>query len=146
MKICSSCKLEKSLDDFHNSKSSKDGKVSKCKSCAAAYNKQWQESNPEKAKESWRVAEKKSRNLSRRRATKYGLTIEQYNLLLTRAGGKCELCSKENAVLNIDHSHITGEVRGLLCLQCNTALGNLNDDINLLEKAIEYLQAPKALR
>ena len=42
---------------------------------------------------------------------------------------------------NIDHNHETGEIRGILCHKCNTGIGLLNDDQELLKKAITYLES-----
>jgi hypothetical protein len=42
--------------------------------------------------------------------------------------------------LNVDHNHETGQVRGLLCPKCNTAIGYLNDDPDLIQHAVNYLQ------
>lgn len=69
----------------------------------------------------------------------YGLSQECYDTLLERSGGLCEICQVEEAV-HIDHCHGTGEVRGLLCQQCNHGLGNFQDDVNLLAKAVKYLK------
>lgn len=48
--------------------------------------------------------------------------------------------SKLKRILGVDHCHITGKVRGLLCMKCNSAIGFFNDDINLLQLAIKYLK------
>lgn len=56
----------------------------------------------------------------------------------------CEICGKskkENEKeLAIDHCHISGKIRGLLCSTCNSGIGLLRDDINILKKATEYLE------
>ena len=78
---------------------------------------------------------------------KYGLTKETYNEILKQQNNKCAICKNEETNtfkgqivnLSIDHNHKTGKVRGLLCLKCNTSLGNLKDDISLFYKCIEYL-------
>jgi len=60
---------------------------------------------------------------------------------LTEQDGYCIICfEKCDDVLVIDHCHITGKVRGLLCQQCNAGLGNFKDDPKRLEKAISYLK------
>ena len=59
---------------------------------------------------------------------------------------KCAICGTEFNEKNkgfVDHSHITNEVRGLLCSKCNSLLGMANDDIEILKKAIEYLKDKK---
>jgi len=69
----------------------------------------------------------------------YGLSKGQYEALLERSGGLCEICQEKEAQ-HIDHCHDTGAVRGLLCQQCNHGLGNFSDNINTLERAITYLK------
>ncbi len=61
--------------------------------------------------------------------------------MLKEQEGKCAVCSKvpENK-LNIDHCHKTGKIRQLLCRGCNTALGHVNDNIEILEKLILYIK------
>ena len=69
---------------------------------------------------------------------KYNLTVEDYNILLESVNNKCEICGS-GIGLCVDHNHSTGEIRGILCFKCNSAIGFLEDDINKLSKAIEYL-------
>lgn len=73
------------------------------------------------------------------RLNTYGLSQVQYEGLIERSGGLCEICQEKEAQ-HIDHCHQTGSVRGLLCQQCNHGLGNFGDSINSLHKAIEYLK------
>jgi len=76
---------------------------------------------------------------------KFGITLEQYNDLLQKVGGKCPICNNIDKVrLSVDHDHKTGRVRGLLCSRCNRALGYVNDDVDRLTKLIEYLKNPPA--
>ncbi len=74
----------------------------------------------------------------------YGVTQEQYVDLYISHGGRCSVCGlSENQIVRglvLDHCHVTGLVRGLLCKDCNTGLGHFRDDIQLLHKAIEYLK------
>jgi len=58
----------------------------------------------------------------------YGLTPRQYDLLVWGQGGACAICREKSDRLHVDHNHITGEVRGLLCMPCNQALGLLRAD------------------
>jgi hypothetical protein len=79
----------------------------------------------------------------------YGLTHEQYLELHRSQNGLCAMCHlAETAVnpsgeirgLNIDHCHKTGRVRGLLCRNCNVALGLIKDNTELLKHAVTYLE------
>ena len=78
----------------------------------------------------------------------YGITLENYNTMLAQQHGVCKICGKPEKVkfngvtksLAVDHCHKTGKVRGLLCQACNKALGLFNDDITILQNAINYLQ------
>lgn len=73
----------------------------------------------------------------------FNITLEKYNEMLLNQNGVCAICLKhdEKAVrsLAVDHCHKTGKIRGLLCRYCNQALGILNDDIERMKKAVEYL-------
>ena len=81
-----------------------------------------------------------------------GLTIEDYEIALQNQNYCCAICrqpetaQRQNATANeirrlaVDHSHKYGTYRGLLCMRCNTALGKFNDDIAILQKAIQYLE------
>ena len=73
---------------------------------------------------------------------KYGLTNQDYLNMLKQQNNKCAICKNiENGKrLAVDHNWKTGKVRGLLCKNCNVTLGNLNEDISLFYKCIEYLK------
>ena len=92
----------------------------------------------------WRADHKEEVAHTKRRIA-YGITPEEYSRLLESQGGVCALCGGESLTrgLAVDHNHETGEVRGLLCGSCNTALGLLKEDVELLFKAIKYLDPTK---
>lgn len=69
----------------------------------------------------------------------YGITALDYEELLEFQQGVCGICRKESQALEIDHDHSTGQVRGLLCRNCNLGLGMFKDDIERLGLAIVYL-------
>lgn len=75
----------------------------------------------------------------------YGITLEEYNQMLEEQDNQCGICgvqeSEADVKLSVDHCHETGIIRGLLCRACNTGIGNLRDSIELLEKAVDYLNA-----
>lgn len=87
-----------------------------------------------------------SRKAVKRRANlkgKYGLTQDQFNALLRKQNGLCALCRAEQPGTrdwSVDHDHITGQVRGLLCSRCNTGLGQFRDDPELLTRAARYVR------
>ena len=76
---------------------------------------------------------------------KYDMTEDDYAELLTKQNNCCAICKGQPTgrykVFHVDHCHTTNKVRGLLCQKCNHALGLFNDNVSLLEKAIEYLNA-----
>ena len=67
--------------------------------------------------------------------------------MLEIQGDACAICGTKDTgnrkAFHVDHCHDTGKIRGLLCGNCNSGIGNLRDDINLLQRAIEYLQSTK---
>jgi hypothetical protein len=72
---------------------------------------------------------------------KYGLTMADYNAMLAAQDMACAICGQRpQKTLYVDHDHETGEVRGLLCVRCNTGLGMFRDSIRLLASAIVYLE------
>jgi len=80
--------------------------------------------------------------------TKYDISVEQFQAVWESQGGVCAICNgppTKGKRLAVDHNHQTGEVRGLLCCNCNMGLGNLKDDIDLLRSAISYLTNPPAV-
>lgn len=77
---------------------------------------------------------------------RYGLTYEGYLRLLAKQEEKCAICreSHNNTSANthhffVDHDHVTGEVRGLLCATCNVGVGMFRDNPEVLKRAIQYL-------
>jgi hypothetical protein len=85
---------------------------------------------------------------TRNKAAKYEISRDKYLRMLDEQGNKCKLCGEKESIirkngfkkLSIDHCHETNYVRGLLCQKCNTGLGMFREDINLLQKAIEYIK------
>lgn len=75
----------------------------------------------------------------------YGLTIEEYEEMLSAQGGVCAICGKlpDKYRLAVDHNHETGKVRGLLCIPCNRGVGIFQDSSELLINASDYLKGDK---
>ena len=108
--------------------------------------KDWCRKNKEKInaynKEKYHSLTEEEKILRNRKYTvsQYGLTLEEYGVILETQKGVCAICSEApEGNLHIDHNHTTNEVRGLLCGKCNRAIGLLNDDVSLFSKAINYL-------
>lgn len=76
------------------------------------------------------------------RARLYGMSAEQLSELLA-AHPCCEICGSSE-FLNVDHCHVTGAVRGVLCQGCNSALGGFKEDPERIEAALEYLRRPRS--
>jgi hypothetical protein len=93
----------------------------------------------------------KRRLISRRSILKrYGLTIDQYDQMLAEQNGLCAICHERKGSLisdrmAVDHDHKTGKVRALLCGQCNTLIGHIDDNIEWLESAIDYLKRHRSV-
>jgi len=77
----------------------------------------------------------------------YGLTNAQTVEMLAIQGNRCAICRTDNPggrhYWHVDHDHETGLVRGLLCNRCNLGLGHLRDSVDLLQRAIAYLEEAK---
>ena len=69
---------------------------------------------------------------------KYGITLEDYNVMMERQEGKCAICLKQKK-LAVDHCHHSGIVRGLLCLSCNVSIGHFMEDVGSFRRAIDYI-------
>ncbi len=74
----------------------------------------------------------------------YGITIEERDLMVSQQSGKCAVCQRE-APLVLDHNHGTGAVRSMLCRQCNSAIGMLGDDPDIIAAAAQYVYAHRPL-
>ena len=70
------------------------------------------------------------------------MTPEDHDRMVEAAGGRCEICGKKTKRLHVDHCHKTNEVRGLLCMKCNGAIGALGDTAEGILKAYDYLRLP----
>ena len=70
----------------------------------------------------------------------YGITTAMVAMLFEKQNGICPICLRELDQPYVDHDHITGKVRGLLCLTCNVGLGALGDSIENLQRGINHLR------
>lgn len=142
MKNCTVCKELLPLTSYHNSSKTRDGKGYRCIKCDRLARKKYREDNYERFLELHR-----NQDL----LVKYGLSLEDYENIRRVQDDCCKICGKHVSKNNgpvakngsqrlcVDHCHSTGKVRGLLCNNCNRALGLLKDDKEILKKMIEYL-------
>lgn len=124
-KKCSKCCQYKSVSEFSADANTKDNLYIRCKPCVNRYTSKVGR---------WQMIFKK-----------YGLLQEDYEKMLVLQNNLCAICETSVPggtyhVFAVDHCHITGKVRGLLCKNCNTALGILKDNINSFERAAIYLK------
>lgn len=119
--------------------------------CNTCYRREWR-SDPEQ-----REAERTyAREWNRRKSTamsgrdrfcrvlkRYGLTFDDYTRLIISQTGHCAACGVADPDLEVDHCPVKGlrHVRGLLCHNCNSALGHAKDDVERLRALIRYLLA-----
>ena len=93
----------------------------------------------------WANTHKEQRKLTLRKFQLkkfYGLSIDQFQKMLSNQNNCCALCSNEfksDSDTSVDHNHTTGNVRQLLCKKCNFGIGMFNEDVSLLSKAINYI-------
>lgn len=140
-KVCSVCGERKPFSEFYNFQNKSDCKSYRCKTCDYKARQKWKDDNPVSA---WKSS--RSRTLK----NKYGITLEDYYKMLEEQNYSCKICGKlesDNLVhgnfssLSVDHCHNTGKNRGLLCNQCNRAIGMLLDSPKLLRKAADYIES-----
>lgn len=79
----------------------------------------------------------------RKRCNRYGINVEIFQIMLHKQGGKCKICLDQfgnSRAIKVDHNHVTGKVRGLLCTRCNTALGMAMESEFILARLVAYLR------
>lgn len=137
---CKTCCEEKNISEFYKTPS---GHRHTCKKCLTQRTVHYQRENPEIQR--WKQIKHR-----------YGMTKEQYLTMLVEQGYKCPVCGTglhieaikrtgkrppNQAV--IDHCHSSGHVRGILCHNCNVAIGHFKDDVEIIKNAIQYLEGER---
>lgn len=135
LKICCRCRLSKALLEFSLCKSRGDNLFPQCRSCCAIVARRQlvnraarRRENPAKFAEAYRLE-------------KYGLSVKEGAALRAKQQGMCPGCLNSLSTVRevVDHCHETGKIRGLLCHNCNVALGHIKDQANTLYRLAEYL-------
>ena len=134
LRKCNSCDIEahteEDLEKFVYRNKLKNYRENTCKECANKYNRDRRRDN----KESYSVTNKKYRIKKQ-----YGLSVEEYDKRMS-SSDCCEICETKNN-LCYDHDHKTMEFRGVLCSSCNKGLGNFEDTLEGVMKAVKYLES-----
>jgi len=127
MKTCRTCATEKLVSEFGRHRGRKDGLQYNCRHCHSAAVRAARKRNPDRC-------------FFTQIKYHYGITRAEWERLYTSQGGACWICSSPfTARPQVDHSHKSGRVRGLLCSPCNIAIGLLKEDPVRLERAVKYL-------
>lgn len=126
-KRCGVCKLEKPGSAFLVDRGTVDCLSRRCRQCSAEASLASYHKYPGK---------KRDKHLRSR----YNLSIEKFDELLRGQGGNCAICGDLKKLV-VDHCHVTGAVRGVLCSHCNVGLGRFKDNQHLLRRAADYLDA-----
>lgn len=151
--VCTICSIIKPMDNFYRDKTKPFGYHQNCKQCQAkrvkAKRKQdmvWRQKQCERSKK-WRLENPERNYRSVRNATlkiKYGITFDQYVEMFNKQGCQCAVCgekeSKGYGKMAVDHDHITGKIRGILCQPCNTSIGKMQENPVLIRKLAEYIE------
>lgn len=162
------CQKEKSINEFGKDKHRPDGLTSACKECKNTQgrksNKKQYEKNKEKRKadameyyymnkekckfnkKAWYEKNKEGLILDNKLKKEFGISLDEYNSILISQNYKCACCptkhkspENRNHRLVVDHNHKMEHVRGLLCYNCNVAIGFIKDSPLTLRKLIDYL-------
>ena len=131
MKVCGNCNEAKTLDQFSPRTRATDGLDYSCKTCNNKKGREWRSENKEKMTDA---------NLR----TKYGISLEDKREMLEDQDWCCAICLKGLPLIGrdscVDHCHETNEVRGILCKNCNNALGLFADNPDSLTRAANYIK------
>ena len=129
MKVCKDCKIEKPFSAFSKHKENKGGLRHECRKCDLKRNQRWDKANPG-ADTTALIIRKFGGNSKELRELAKDLLEAQDEL--------CAICGCEGR-LTLDHCHDTGRLRGWLCSGCNTGIGLLKEDIQIMSNAMHYI-------
>ena len=150
-RTCSKCKLTKTYMDFPKERSAKYGRSARCLACARTASAEYHANlSVEERCIRRRSDHGNNREKYRRDAllARFFITRDEYLLLLEAQNGVCAICKlPETSVRNgrtqelqVDHCHVTGKLRALLCGYCNRGLGGFRDNPVWLRRAAMYIQ------
>jgi Recombination endonuclease VII len=140
---CYSCQEYKPLAEFGPNKAAAHGARTRCRKCESESSMAWTDRNYDKT---WDARLRRN----------FGITLEQYRQMFAEQGGVCAICGEPPKVVGyrpsrrqgrprrpmlvVDHDHVTGKIRGLLCIHCNRGIGFLKDSADIVRFALKYLE------
>jgi len=151
-KTCKGCDCTLPITDFYTNGVSSRGTQKYgqlCKKCDNVKRHKKRKENPTEHRllyyEMMKSVNSTPERLELRRVKRYGITLQRLEEMIVEQDNKCYLCGKDGSEnlpyqkLAIDHCHKTNKVRKLLCTNCNVLLGTLKDDVDFLQKLIDYI-------
>jgi len=135
-KVCQRCQQDKPLSEYHKDESRVDGHSYVCKACRRAHRRSYYEKQKERLREQYDPEQAREKRL----VMKYGISNRDYLDMHEAQQSRCKICSSYSEKLFIDHCHINGNVRWLLCSPCNTSLAHFKDNPESLRAAADYLE------
>ncbi len=143
-KQCKSCNQKKPLDQFYSEPRVSDGRTARCKACIKAAASVHYSINKENILKRNKAEYSSEQERDKKLQRTYGISTEIYEHMLKEQGYKCKICPSTDPKHNsgkfvVDHCHTNGQVRGLLCGECNLMLGKAHDNIATLQNEIIYL-------
>lgn len=156
---CSSCREEKPVAMFSPLVAARG--CGQCRACKRAAKDDWARRNPDKVNaaaresrarrgEATRVVRRDYYHREKKRhwgyqLKRYGIGVDDYQLMLTTQGGCCACCgastgNSRGKRMYVDHDHVTGAIRGLICTKCNAGIGLLGDTLDGVRRAVAYLE------
>ncbi len=150
VKTCIKCDrdLPATKEYFYRNKYSTDGLLNYCKECRTKqqiehYKKPKNKERIKQYKKEW-VKSPRGRDLRLKKM--YGISLQEYDAMFDSQHGVCKICggvNKSGKRLSVDHNHLTGKVRGLLCQSCNFMVGLSQENSDILLKTALYLRENK---
>lgn len=156
LKHCRYCNTLLPVDRFSPHPNTKDRLSPKCKTCVRYYNRErWRNLTPEqkveRVNQNRRLRQKNADSYAKSNQCKtfrrkYGVSLAEYEAQWERQDRRCAICSRHpksnERAFAVDHCHVTGRVRGILCPQCNVDLGRIERYIKNPLRIDNYLSFP----
>lgn len=138
-KVCSKCKVLRAESEYkikpalHNTSGTTHSSL--CIECQKTYDVTKATRRRERDRKSYN-----EKSLNSQKLRSFGITIDEYRDRLYAQKLTCAICLRVSSKLHLDHCHRTGRLREFLCMQCNILLGVCGDNVDTLERAVQYLK------